>query len=399
MVLMDGRVVFRMDSAVDGTMSWVRSMFDDIKAAMPITLGLLLLAAFGVTSVYSKLPTNIANFIGSLRSGQLSRLDRATLERGYYEDLNRVGRFNNQLWQVYMKKPLDWLDVEGTGLTRFTGDFIQTDLVPSFRASTSWSDISTNRWGMRDRNYEKAPDPAVFRFALLGASLDMGWGVEDDETYESLAENMLNSELSRKTGVRYEILNFAVPGYFPLQQMASLDRALDFAPHVVIFVAHGLEQTRAAEYLVQVVRKGIDIPYPVLAEFARSAGLTRDTSQTIARRLLEPFAEDILEWTYRRVVEQCRERSIRPVLLMFERDTSGDRGARQIPMTLEIAARAGFTVIELEGVFQGYERAQVLLAEWDEHPNKLGHQLIARKLVQALREIPELAKSPIYIND
>jgi hypothetical protein len=88
-----------------------------------------------------------------------------------------VDRFNSQLWEVYMNKPANWLDVQGLGLERFTGDFRQTELVPSMGVQTRFGAIHTNRWGMRDREYERVPPPGTYRFAVLGASTVMGWGV------------------------------------------------------------------------------------------------------------------------------------------------------------------------------------------------------------------------------
>lgn len=350
---------------------------------------LLCMAAIGITSIYSRLPTDWANVVGTLRSGQLSRLDRAAMERGYYEDLTRVNRFNNQLWEVYMTKPKDWLDVGGTGLTKYTGDFIQTDLAPSFVARTSWSDISTNRWGMRDQDYEKQAPPGTKRIAVLGASLEMGWGVEDGETYEAVLENMLNAG-DDSDAPPYQVLNFAVAGYRPLQQMASLDHALQFSPDVVIFVAHGLELTRAANYLSNVIRKDVEIPYARLREIAAEAGVGPDSSETMATRLLTPYREDILSFTYSYIVDTCRERGIVPALLMFEQDSSGEVGQREIPRTLELAEAAGFELLVLEDVYAGYKGADVKLARWDKHPNALGHRLIAEALYSALAELPEI---------
>ena len=51
------------------------------------------LAVVGIQGVHTRFGPTVATFINSLRSGQLSRLDTALLERGYYEDLARVDRF------------------------------------------------------------------------------------------------------------------------------------------------------------------------------------------------------------------------------------------------------------------------------------------------------------------
>ena len=124
----------------------------------------------------------------SLRSAQLSRLDVAKLERGYYESLLVRGPFNSQLWEVYSKKPTNWLVDEGAGLKRFVGGFSQVELIPSFASTTRYGIVSTNRWGMRDQDYENVPRTGTYRVAVLGASSVMGWGVGDGETFEALVE-------------------------------------------------------------------------------------------------------------------------------------------------------------------------------------------------------------------
>ena len=74
-----------------------------------------LLLVLGIEQIYSNFPSEVATTIQALRSGRLSRLDNAKLERGYYENLLQVDRFNSQLWEVYMKKPANWLDIESGG--------------------------------------------------------------------------------------------------------------------------------------------------------------------------------------------------------------------------------------------------------------------------------------------
>src|SRR5262249_58667490 len=128
-------------------------------------MSLLLLVALGVQGSYVMLGPKIATIINSLRSGQLSRIDNAMLERGYYEDLVRVDRFNNQLWEVYMNKPANWLDVKGLGLEQFRNDFLRQELLPSRYVQTKYGPIHTNRWGMRDRDYERQPAPGTYRTA------------------------------------------------------------------------------------------------------------------------------------------------------------------------------------------------------------------------------------------
>ncbi len=338
---------------------------------------------------YTGLGPEAASFIVSMKSGKLSRIDMARLERGYYEDLMGVNQFNNQLWEVYMQKPLHWLDVQGAGLVRFTGDFLQTELVPASVANDSFSTISTNRWGMRDRDYEEEPSADTYRMSLLGASSTMGWGVEDDETFESIVEKRLNEELAGSGYEHYEILNHGVAGYFPLQQAPVIEKALAFQPRTVLYVATGRELSRSAAYLAQVTNKSIEVPYPELRAISEKAGLTPGMSQDEATKRLAPFREELLRWLYRHIVERCREQGAFPVWIFLPSLEPGPWREETAPAK-SIAGEAGFEIMDLSDVFEDEQPGSLRVAAWDEHPNARGHQLVADRLYDEIRKREEL---------
>ncbi|MCL4760674.1 MAG: hypothetical protein KJ018_02585 [Burkholderiales bacterium] len=346
------------------------------------------LIVVGVESVHTRLGTEIATTVHSLRSGRLSRLDSAKLERGYYESLLSVDRFNSQLWEVYSKRPANWLDTQHAQLKRFTGDFAQVELIPSFVSNSNYGTISTNRWGMRDRDYALAPPPGTFRIALLGPSNVMGWGVGDGETFEALLEERLNA--SRPPGAAaVEILNFAVPGYQPMQQVVAADKAARFDPDALYYVATGRELARNAAYLIELVRKGREIPYPALRAVADEARLDADLEESEASRRLQPFRERLLAWTYGEIVATARRAGARPVLLFLPQARAGS-WQDEVAQQNAIAREAGFEVISLQGVYDGHDIETLRVAEWDEHPNRLAHRLIAERLHAALAGAPAL---------
>jgi D-alanyl-lipoteichoic acid acyltransferase DltB (MBOAT superfamily) len=371
-------------ASVAGPRRWWR--LSPLVSTSAITVVLLLgLALVSIQGVHTRFGPTVATFINSLRSGQLSRIDTALLERGYYEDLVRVDRFNSQLWEVYMQKPIDWLDVQGIGLERFTGDFRQKELVPSFAVLTRFGAISTNRWGMRDREYAQKPSAGTYRVTLLGASTVMGWGVGDGETFEALLENRLNHDGLRAGPARWEILNLAVPGYEPPQMLATLPKALGFQPNAMWYVAPGGELSAAARYLITAVQKGIEIPYAPLLEIVQRAGVEASTEKTTAERRLVPFRTQILSWIYQRIVAECREHGAVPVFVFLPQVYSG-HWQGETPETLRLATEAGFVVLDLGDVYANQDINTVRLAEWDNHPNATAHRLIADRLYQELRE-------------
>lgn len=355
------------------------------QARLVTAVTLVGLIGVSIESVHQRLGTEVATTIHSLRSGHLSRLDTAKLERGYYENLLSVDRFNSRLWEVYTKKPANWLDVQGAGLKRFSGGFVQTELIPSFVSRTPYGTISTNRWGMRDKDYERTPPANTYRIALLGASMVMGWGVGDGETFEALLEGRLNRENGGLPYAKYEILNFGAPGYQPPQQLVTLDNALSFTPNAVLYVATGREISRAASYMVEVVQKKLDIPYGPLRELVNRAGLEPSMDDATALRRLDPFRGEILSWTYKRIADQARSKGALP-LFVFLPQVREERWQDETLEILRMADSAGFAVINLAGVYRGKDIATLRLAEWDEHPNQRGHQLIASRMYDELQK-------------
>ena len=353
-------------------------------------VGLVLVSVEGV---HRQLGNEVATMMHSLRSAHLSRLDNAKLERGYYEGLLSVDRFNSKLWEVYSKKPANWLDVENAGLKRFVGGFVQTDLVPGLQSSTKYGMVSINRWGMRDQDYEKTRSDGTFRAVVLGASSVMGWGVGDGATFEALLEQRLNQEPLSNGFKRVELLNFGVPGYQPPQQMITIDRALAFQPQSVLFVAAGREASRSVNYLVEAVRKKLPMPHVGLQSIVDLSGVRPEMDEATALKLLEPHAAAILEVVYRSIADRARAAGAMPVLIFLPQVREGS-WQEETPITLRVAAQAGFAVINLEDVYKGRDIDTVRLAEWDDHPNALGHQLVAERLLHAIAADPKLLFGP-----
>ncbi|KFB68236.1 MAG: hypothetical protein CAPSK01_002089 [Candidatus Accumulibacter vicinus] len=357
---------------------WIRSRIVTVVAL----IGLILISIEGVAT---RISPNIATIVHSLRSGQLSRLDQAKLEKGYYENLLSVDRFNSQLWEVYTKKPANWLDVDNANLKRFNGGFAQTELIPSFVSRTKYGDITINRWGMRDRDYALEPAAGVFRAAVLGASSVMGWGVGDGETFEALVEERLNTERPVVGIDHYEFLNFGVPGYQPLQQLVAFEKAMQFRPNAVIYVATGRELSRAAVYLAEAVRKRIDIPYEELRQIVQRSGITPEMEEAEALKRLTPYRKEMLNFVYGSIAARARASGTLSILLFLPQVTDGS-WREETADTLAIAAGAGFVIIDLDDLYKGRDINQLRLAEWDDHPNTQGHRLVAEHLYKGLLE-------------
>jgi hypothetical protein len=329
-------------------------------------------------------PPAIANAINQMRNPYfLSVRDETALTRGYYEDLGDVARFNPQLADLYKGRPADWFR---NWATHRTGGFPSHELLPSRRVIYKGAEMTTNRWGMRDRDYEKTKPAGTYRFALLGSSHAMGGGVRDDETFENIVEDRLNREMSPITGMHYEILNFAVGGWGPIASLTELkDKVFDFEPDAVIFTGVN-ELTWVVKEMTEETMGYFEIPYPELNEIIRPAGVKKGMDENVIHEKLRPYARDLLSWVYREVVKECRAHDDVAIAVFIPHATiDAPRNSDETEAQVEIALDAGFHVIDLVHTFDSLPKLNVVwLAEWDRHPNAEGHRMLADGLYTGL---------------
>lgn len=347
----------------------------------------------GNPRIYTQLGTKANTILTDLTVARMSQRDSQLLIRGYYEDLIGVDRFNPDLWEIYSKKPTDWPRIQDTKAAQWTDDFQILKLNPSITINFHGQKFSTNRWGIRDQDYEKIPPPDTYRIVLLGPSFVMGSGVADNETFEWQLEQQLNKEQQGGAYSKYEILNFGVAGYSALQELWVFEKeAVSFKPNAVFFVSHQIEKEILVRNLADRLIRGVEIPYDYLVELGQKAGVKPGMLQEDAEKLLTPYGDELVSWTYRRVVETSREENILPVWIFLP--------TLEMPVSQEVvdklaneARDAGFDVLTLDDTFKGRDIKSLIVAEWDLHPNAKGHQLIAKNLYQKILNNPELSNS------
>jgi hypothetical protein len=337
--------------------------------------------------IHGQFGLEVQEIIRDLRLNSLNRQDAALLQKGYYEDLASVDRFNTQLWQLYTQRPNDWNITWQHVAGRYTGDFLHLEPLPSVGVFFRGAPLRTNRWGLRDKDYEKSKPPNTYRIALIGSSPEMGTGIAVEQTYQWLLEERLNRENDRVSYETYEILNFGVASYSPLQELRLFEtKVLSFEPDAIFFVAHERDRQKAMGHLLGMIRLGVDIPYDFLREMARKAGIDQHTSEATAERLAKPFEPDLTSWLYQRIVENCRSRNILPVWIFLPTPEAANLPQAENADLVVRAAKAGFIVLNLSDVYGNQDLRTLWLAEWDWHPNAKGHGLIADRLYEALRE-------------
>ena len=136
------------------------------------------------------------------------------------------------------------------------------------------------------------------------------------------------------------------------------------------------------------VKRGVDkLPYDYLKSVVERAGVDEDSSMDVIRNKLAPFAEELESWSYERIVATCRENGIRPVWVYLPRtDQRQVKDNPEYKAQISKAKSFGFFTMTLDGAYGDYPQHELALAAWDEHPNVLGHQLIAERLYTVFME-------------
>lgn len=359
-----------------------------VRIATPVSVGIVVLFLLVQPRFYFRLGPSASYLISDLRTNRLSERDEDLLQRGYYENLANVGSFTSELSQLYAQRPDDWEPLVETGAVRFTDDLLRYELLPNLDGSFKNAEFSTNRWGMRDQDYEQTPAPGTYRIAMLGASVEQGSGVIHQETFEYLVEKRLNRDQPNPKFNRYEILNFSVGGYRILQQLVVLEKkVLSFKPTVLAYVAHPTEDGRLfteTKYAPETVDPS-QIPYDGLRQILERAGVDRPMRTRRVRQQLEPFRDDVKLWALTEMVKVCRENGILPVLVLLG-NVNMERNEELAEPLLRVGEQSGFIVLDLLDVYDAARSQGVYLkvAPWDNHPNPRGHGLIAERLYDEL---------------
>lgn len=89
-------------------------------------------------------------------------------------------------------------------------------------------EVNFNSEGMREKEVFIKKPKNKKRIAVMGDSFTWGVGVKDSERFTNIVENKNND--------RFEVLNFGVSGYGPIQYLLQLDKILEFNPDI-IFIA------------------------------------------------------------------------------------------------------------------------------------------------------------------
>lgn len=346
----------------------------------------------------------------SARSAELNRADRQAEAGGYYEGLIGGGDgpagSRGELALRLLGKPTEWIRFHDAKLTRqLPGDPLLFELIPGIDRVLYGHPFTTNAFGLRDREYSLSKPPGVYRVALLGSSMDMGWGIGTEDTYANLLEDWLNAHAARRgLDRRFEVLNFAVAAYAPAQRLETFRRkAAPFSPDLVLYSGTMLDPRLAEIHLCDLLRGRVEPIEPFLRRAIDDAGLTDDdlrldargelARKAVVKEKLKDQHWSLIDGALGALAAECRSRGVPLACLLIPRVGKADAAdARALPVARYdgIAARHAVPLIDLTNAYDDHDPATLEIAAWDDHPNALGHRRLFLDLARTIVREPEL---------
>jgi hypothetical protein len=276
------------------------------------------------------------------------------------------------------------------------------DLRPGFVGHRSdwgtrnWVTISINSQGRRDKEVSLKKPAGTYRIVVLGDSVAFGARVEAKDDFCTQLEWNLNA---RSESLRYEVLNFGVPGYGTWQQLSALkEKALAYDPDLVIlaFVMNDLYDNNQAGNLGYLNMTRVQGAAKFLREHSAFYRFMREKVLSVEAQvaLRDPcagadatFCWDTTERLLDQVVETTRQHDSKFVLVVFpirSQTLAPDPNieAHYQQVMAAYAHKKGIPEIDLLRAFTE-NRDDGLFVD-DYHPTEIGHSIAAIEMLEQL---------------
>jgi hypothetical protein len=294
-----------------------------------------------------------------------------------------------------------------------SNDRIVYELKPGLRAIFIGAPVAINAAGFREREVPVAKPPGTFRIAGLGDSEMFGWGVPAEATYLRVLEDLLQG---RGDPVRYEILNFAVPGYNAVMEVETFRSvARHYQPDLVLvgyvtnddqlpnFMKRSALRWPSNLYVYNLLVHGVramrNSAHELMPARADYLGARMAAWGDVPEQYRDMEGPEAVRRAYAELAAMTRAMRV-PVLVV-----GSYRGSLDPVLVAELEAQSRFAFVDTGDLYAAYQRDrgiqlrpyETVLSPVDQHSNVLGHRILGEGIYRAMverRMVPPLASRP-----
>ena len=313
-----------------------------------------------------------------------SEIARARTD-GYYEALNRST--GSRKSEGLAERPAGRKSFTESGLVDEVADYRRRVLRPNLDATWNGTRFRTDAQGHRGPSRPLEKPPGTLRIAVLGSSNTMGHGVEDEETYARRLEHWLNLKAGQVRGRRVEVVNLAVSGDAPSQQLYRLQHDVESSqPDWILCDITALGFSLEEQHLRWVVEHQPAIPFDFVKTAIDSSGISQQDSTDAIHQKLIPYLRPMLDRTIEGWAVASRRLGVPLTVVILPRADSKTESPGLFQYFRDLSKRHGLRFADLSDTFDAYDLDEYRIAPWDHHPNALGHRLIFERLRDELIE-------------
>lgn len=259
--------------------------------------------------------------------------------------------------------------------------------IPSSSAILQSTEIRTNEYGLRGAGPISPRAKDERRILFLGASITLGWGVEESKTMTAVLERELG-----KSGTKVRVLNGGVGNYNAERYVGNFFHRLKPVDPTDIVVHYFL---RDAEDLGagggNVILRNSELALTLwIAGNRIMGGANEGTLVDHYKRVYDPQSEGFktMRASLAQLADYARQNGIRIYLAMVPdvHDLKNYRFKFVHDQMAGIAKELGYQYVDLLPAFGTLSAEEVWAMPGDPHPNALGHEIMAKALLPVLQQ-------------
>lgn len=352
----------------------------DTKAASVYSAGYIILLLI-LNNHYTESITKNNQWISNIIVHNKNKEDNIMLIESYYENILSDNVLNLD-YTMSLEKDLDKNQDVKISTNDFRNIKLKADLKTTFKGAT----FTTNQYGFRNREISKNKQPNTKRFIIMGGSFTVGSGVNDNEVFSSILEDKLNINNSN---YKYEFINTAVPSYDLIDYFVHFEKEniQQFNPDYMMIIVHGLDEIKTIRDLARYYGKGQSLPYDKINELMIKQNITKDLEEDeIVKRLL-PIGNTVVKVCYEEIYNLCLKNKIKPIWIYWPPLVRKNDSLIDKNKSLDIVETLGYTIIDLEYLYDNYQYKDLILNKFDSHPNAIGHKIFAMELYNKILKL------------